>query len=199
VSPHRSRVSTARLRSTYEQTLEALDLRFEQLEAAVSSFDPDLDERTLSACWNSHDPEQRNRADAVLSSFEKTYMLLMDLIGLAAKLARRTGVIEGEQSPIDALRSAGVLSRPDQEALALQRTVRNESQHIYVELTMSSLREAVRAQMHATPRIVAAITAWVDSLDSRAKSDLDTPDLKPRSRQRTGQGHAASRADAPTP
>lgn len=167
MSPDRPRRSTEQLQGAYEETLHALRRRYEQLESAVAAFQPDLDEQALSVAWHSDDPLERNRADAVLSSFEKTYMLLMDLLTLSAKLARRREVIEGEESssPVKALRNVGVLSEPAEQALAMQREVRNASQHIYVELTMSALREAVIRQLQTTPRTVTAITAWIDSFD----------------------------------
>jgi len=167
VSPDRPRRSVQQLRGSYDETLDALRRRFEQLEAAVAAFQPDLDEPALSTAWHSEDPLQRNRADAVLSCFEKTYMLLMDVIALAAKLARRGGAIQADDSSsaMKMLRAAGVLSEPAEQALAMQREVRNASQHIYVELTMAVLRDAVIQQLRTTPRIVTSITTWVDSLD----------------------------------
>ncbi len=168
MSPNRPRRSTQQLRDSYEETLAALHLRFEQLEAAVAGFQPDLDERALSTAWLSDDPLQRNRADAVLSCFEKTYMLLMDLITLAVKLARRVGAVQADDScsAMKTLRDARVLSAPAEQALAVQREVRNASQHVYVELTMPVLRDAVNRQLRTTPRIVSAIAAWINSLDN---------------------------------
>jgi len=173
MSPHRPRRSVEQLRGSYEETLDALRRRFEQLEAALAAFGPDLDEQELSAAWNSEDPLQRNRADAVLSCFEKTYMLLMDVITLATKLARRTGAIQADDSSsaIQMLRDAGVLSEPATQALAVQREVRNASQHIYVELTMRALRDAVIQQLQTTPRIVTGIVTWVDSLDNLREAE----------------------------
>jgi len=51
------------LRDSYDETLDALRRRFEQLEAAVAQFPPDLDEQALSTAWYSGDPRERNRAD----------------------------------------------------------------------------------------------------------------------------------------
>ena len=92
MSPYRPQRSSEQLRESYDETLDALRRRFEQLEWAVAQFQPDLDEEAFSAAWYSDDPPERIRADSVLSSFEKTYMLLMDLIALSVKLARRLGV-----------------------------------------------------------------------------------------------------------
>jgi predicted nucleotidyltransferase len=149
----------------YNETLDALRRRFEQLEVAAAQFSPDLDEQALSAAWHSDDPLQRNRADSVLSSFEKTYMLLMDLVTLSVKLGRRLGTIEADQSlsPIDALSELQVLSQPARQALDAQREVRNYSQHVYVELTVAVLREAVKQQMKTTPFVITSIVSWVDS------------------------------------
>jgi hypothetical protein len=90
MSPPRAQRTAVQLRDSYNETLDALRRRFEQLEAAVAQFAPDLDERALSAAWHSEDPLERNRADNVLSSFEKTYMLLMDLVTLSVKRYRAT-------------------------------------------------------------------------------------------------------------
>jgi uncharacterized protein YutE (UPF0331/DUF86 family) len=153
------------LRDSYNETLDALRRRFEQLEAAVAQFPPDLDEQALSAAWHSDDPLERNRADSVLASFEKTYMLLMDLITLSVKLGRRLGVVSVDErlSSVETLRELRIVSQDAQDALDVQREVRNSSQHVYVELTVSALREAVRQQLDSTPRFIRSITSWVDS------------------------------------
>ncbi|MHB1468712.1 MAG: hypothetical protein ACYCX7_06120, partial [Solirubrobacteraceae bacterium] len=52
-----------------------------------------------------------------------------------------------------------------EQALAVQREVRNASQHVYVDLTMQVLRDAVAVQLNSTPRVVGSVTAWIDSLD----------------------------------
>lgn len=52
-----------------------------------------------------------------------------------------------------------------EEALEAQRRVRNSSQHVYVELSVSNVREAVKRQLDTTPAVVRSIIAWVDSLD----------------------------------
>jgi uncharacterized protein YutE (UPF0331/DUF86 family) len=165
VNPPRSKRSAEQLRESYEETLDALRSRFEQLEAAVAQFEPDLDEQAFSAAWNSGDPLERNRADNVLSSFEKTYMLIMDLITLSVKLARRLGVLDVDErlSPLQVLRELKVLSRSAEEALDVEREVRNASQHVYVELEISDVRKVVAVQLESSPRIVQSITAWVEA------------------------------------
>ena len=165
MSPPRAQRTTVQLRDSYNETLDALRRRFEQLETAVAQFPPNLDEQALSAAWHSDDPLERNRADNVLSSFEKTYMLLMDLVTLSVKLGRRLGAIDVDEelSAIEALRELQLVSRPASEALDAQREVRNSSQHVYVELTVSVLREAVEQQIESTPRVIRSIVSWVDS------------------------------------
>jgi predicted nucleotidyltransferase/uncharacterized protein YutE (UPF0331/DUF86 family) len=158
------------LRDSYNETLDALRRRFEQLEAAVAQFPPGLDEQALSAAWHSEDPVERNRADNVLSSFERTYMLLMDLATLSMKLGRRLGVVDGDErlSPVEALHELQILSQPACDALDAQREVRNSSQHVYVELAVSTLRGAVEQQLESTPRVIRSITSWVDSWPASA-------------------------------
>ncbi len=153
------------MRESYDETLDALRNRFEQLEAAVAQFEPDLDEQAFSAAWNSDDPLERNRADNVLSSFEKTYMLIMDLITLSVKLARRLGVLNLDErvSALQVLRELKVLSQSAEEALDVEREVRNASQHIYVELEISDVRKAVAVQLESSPRIVQSVTAWLEA------------------------------------
>jgi hypothetical protein len=165
VSPPRAQRTVVQLRDSYNETLDALRRRFEQLEAAVAQFPPDLDEQALSRAWSSDDPLERNRADSVLSSFEKTYMLLMDLVTLSVKLGRRLGAVDVDEelSPIDALRELRIVSQPARDALDVQREVRNSSRHVYVELTVSVLREAVEQQLESTPRVITSIVSWVDS------------------------------------
>jgi len=166
VNPHRPRRSSAQLRESYDETLDALRRRFEQLEWAVAQFQPDLDEKTFSAAWYSDDPSERIRADSVLSSFEKIYMLLMDLITLGVKIAVRSGALSIDRgaSPVAVLRELQIISQAAQDSLDVQREVRNSSQHIYVELTVSDLRDAVIQQIAGTPRIIRNITSWVDGL-----------------------------------
>jgi uncharacterized protein YutE (UPF0331/DUF86 family) len=170
VSPPRPQRSVVQLRDSYNETLDALRRRFEQLEAAVAQFPPDLDEQALSAAWHSDDPLERNRADSILSSFEKTYMLMIDLITLSVKLGRRLGAMGADEklSSIEALSELQIVSQHAQDALDVQREVRNASQHVYVELTVSTLREAVNQQLDSTPRVIRSITAWVDTLTEAA-------------------------------
>lgn len=158
------------MRMSYDETLDALRRRFEQLEWAVSQFQPDLDEEAFSAAWYSDDPSERTRADSVLSSFEKIYMLLMDLITLSVKIAGRLGalsVAEGASS-VETLSELRIISKPAQDSLDVQREVRNLSQHVYVELAVSDLRDAVMQQLESTPRMIGNITSWVDGLTDLA-------------------------------
>jgi hypothetical protein len=164
MNPHRPQRSSAQLRESYDETLDALRRRFEQLEWAVAQFQPDLDEQAFSAAWYSDDPSERIRADGVLSSFEKTYMLLMDLITLSVKIAMRSGTLSTDQgaSPVEVLHELQIISQPAHDSLAVQREVRNSSQHVYVELTVPDLRDAVLRQLDSTPRMIGNITSWVD-------------------------------------
>lgn len=170
MNPLRPRRSYEQLRESYDETLDALRRRFEQLEWAVAQFQPDLDEQALSVAWYSDDPSERNRADSVLSGFEKTYMLLMDLITLSVKIAGRLDALSVDErvSSVEALHKLQIISQPAQEALDVQREVRNSSQHVYVELTVSALRDSVEQQLHSTPRIIRNITSWVDALTEAA-------------------------------
>jgi hypothetical protein len=170
VNPHRPRRSSAQLRESYDETLDALRRRFEQLEWAVAQFQPDLDEKAFSAAWYSDDPSERIRADGVLSSFEKTYMLLMDLITLSVKIAVRSGALNSDQgaAPVEVLRELQIISQPAQDSLEVQREVRNSSQHIYVELTVSDLRDAIIQQLDTTPRMIGNVTSWIDGLTEAA-------------------------------
>jgi hypothetical protein len=166
LSPHRPRRSADQLRAAYEDTLDALRRRFEQLERSVAQFVPDLDEQALTTAWDSDDPAERNRADGVLSNFEKTYMLLMDLITVSVKLARRIGAIDDESTPPpELLANVGVIAHDAVVAIAKQREVRNTSQHIYVQLSMAVLRRTVLQQIETTPSTIRSVTAWVESLD----------------------------------
>jgi uncharacterized protein YutE (UPF0331/DUF86 family) len=170
VNPSRPRRSYEQLRESYDETLDALRRRFEQLEWAVAQFQPDLDEQAFSTAWYSDDPSERNRADGVLSGFEKTHMLLMDLITLSVKLARRLDALKVDEgaSSVEVLRELRVVSQTAKDALDVQREVRNLSQHVYVELTVSALRDAVTQQMDSTPRMIRDITSWVDALTEAA-------------------------------
>jgi hypothetical protein len=166
LNPQRPRRSTAQLRESYSETVVALGRQFEQLEVVVAQFDPDLDEQALVVAWDSDDPVERNRVGLLLACFEKTYMLLVDLIALSVKLARRIGAIEDESTPApELLVGAGVLSRDELTAIEKQRDVRNTSQHVYVELSMSDLRSAVLDQLKTTPGAIQSIATWVGSLE----------------------------------
>jgi hypothetical protein len=159
------------LRENYDEILDALRRRFEQLEWAVAQFQPDLDEQAFSAAWYSDDPPERNRADSVLSSFEKTYMLLVDLITISVKIAGRLSApsVGEKASSVEVLRELQVISQPAFDSLDVQREVRNLSQHVYVELTVPDLRDAVIQQLDTTPRTIRDIASWVDSLTDAAE------------------------------
>lgn len=163
----------AQLRESYSETVNALGRQFEQLEVVVGQFDPDLDEQALAAAWDSDDPIERNKAALLLGCFEKTYMLLVDLVTLSVKLARRLGAsteAEGSSS-IEVLCDLGVISQDAQAAIENQRQVRNTSQHIYVELSMPELRDAVLHQLDTTPAVIQSIAAWVESLEQVPGAD----------------------------
>jgi uncharacterized protein YutE (UPF0331/DUF86 family) len=156
----------AQLRESYSETVNMLGRQFEQLEVVVAQFDPDLDEHALVAAWDSDDPAERNRAGLLLACFEKTHMLLMDLITLSVKLARRIGAIDDESTLApEFLVNAGVISSDALEAIGKQREVRNTSQHIYVQLSIPELRSAVLDQLKTTPGAIQSIAAWVESLE----------------------------------
>ncbi len=94
-------------------------------------------------------------------------MLLMDLIALSVKLARRIGETDDEgTSPLELLANAGVISRDALAAIGKQRDVRNTSQHIYVRLSMAVLRGAVLQQIETTPSTIRNVAVWVESLES---------------------------------
>ena len=59
--------------------------------------------------------------------------------------------VDEELSSIDALQELQIVSLASREALDVQREVRNSSQHVYVELTVPVLREAVEQQLESTP------------------------------------------------
>lgn len=94
-------------------------------------------------------------------------MLLVDLITLSVKLGMRTGASTEDKSasPVEVLRDSGVISHDAQVAIEEQRDVRNTSQHVYVELSMSALRSAVLRQLETTPAAIQDIAAWVESLE----------------------------------
>lgn len=173
MNPHRPRRSSEQLRESYDETLDALRRRFEQLEWAVAQFQPDLDEQAFSAAWHSNDPPERNRADSVLASFEKTHTLLMDLVTLSVKLARRLGAegVDEKSSPIDVLHELRIISQHARDALDVQRKLRNLSQHVYVEVTVQAVREAVKEQLDSTPHLIGNITSWVDALTEVAEEE----------------------------
>ncbi len=150
------------------ETVAAIGRYFEQLEVAVAQFGPDLEEQALIGAWDSDDPADRNRVGLLLGCFEKTHMLLMDLIGLSVKLAMRLGAIEETNAPAsEVLLDRQVISQAVQTAIENQRKVRNTSQHVYVELSMSALRQAVLGQLDTTPGAIQSIAAWVESLEQR--------------------------------
>lgn len=158
----------AQLRESYAETVDALRRTFEQLSVAAAQFEPDLDEQALVSAWDSDDPTERNRVGLLLACCEKTYMLLADLIVLSVKLGRRLGALnENEDAPpLDVLRGLGVITHEVQAAIEQQRKVRNTSQHIYVELSMSELRTAVLGQLETTPATIQRVAGWVESLES---------------------------------
>jgi uncharacterized protein YutE (UPF0331/DUF86 family) len=122
----------------------------------------------MVAAWESDDPVERNRVGLLLGCFEKTYMLLMDLITISTKLARRIGAIDEEKtSALELLVNARVISHDDLQAVEKQREVRNKSQHTYVELSMSELRNAVLLQLYTTPRTIQGIARWVATFEDR--------------------------------
>jgi hypothetical protein len=166
------------LRESYTEIVAAIGRQFEQLEVVVAQFDPDLDEQALISAWDSENPVERNRVGLLLGCFEKTYMLLMDLITVSVKLVRRIGAIDDESTPPpELLANVGVISHDAVVAIAKQREVRNTSQHVYVQLSMAVLRSTVLQQIETTPSTIRSVTAWVESLDDMGDIALRTAAL----------------------
>ena len=168
MNPHRPRRSVAQLRESYAETVNALRRTFEQLSVAAAPFEPTLDESALVSAWDSDDPIERNQVGLLIACCEKTYMLLVDLIGLSVKLGRRLGALNEDENapPLDVLCGLGLITHQVQAAIEQQRKVRNTSQHIYVELSMSELRTAVLGQLDTTPAAIQSVAGWVESLES---------------------------------
>lgn len=168
MNPHRPRRNVAQLRESYAETVGALRRTFEQLGVAAAQFEPALDEQALVSAWDSDDPTERNQVGLLLACCEKTYMLLMDLVVLSVRLGRRLGALNEDEDapPLEVLCDLGVITHEVQAALEQQRKVRNTSQHIYVELSMSELRVAALGQLRTTPAAIRNIAAWVESLES---------------------------------
>ena len=173
MNPHRPRRNVAQLRESYAETVGALRRTFEQLSVAEAQFEPDLDEQALPSAWDSDDPTERNRVGLLLACCEKTYMLLMDLIVLSVKLGRRLGALNEDEDapPLEVLCDLGVITNEAQAALEQQRKVRNTSQHIYVELSVSDLRVAALDQLRTTPAAIRSIDTWVKSLEPASEAD----------------------------
>lgn len=168
MNPHRPRRNVAQLRESYAETVGALRRTFEQLSVAAAQFEPDLEEQALVSAWDSDDPTERNRAGLLLACCEKTYMLLMDLIVLSVKLGRRLGALNEDEDapPLEVLGDLGVITHEARAVLEQQRKVRNTSQHIYVELSMSELRVAALGQLRTTPVTIQRVAGWVGSLET---------------------------------
>lgn len=91
----------------------------------------------------------------------------------AKEIAGRLGALSVDEgaSSVETLSELQIISKPAQDSLDVQREVRDLSQHVYVELTVSALRDAVIQQMDSTPRIIGNIASWVDTLIKAADSD----------------------------
>jgi hypothetical protein len=80
-------------------------------------------------------------------------------------------VESGSVSASEVLREQEVLSRAALAAIENQREVRNTSQHIYAELSVSELRSAVLGQLETTPRAIQGIVAWVELLENESRGE----------------------------
>ncbi len=79
MTPERSASSDEDLIDRFNQALDELRRKQEQLEVAVADFSGAEPEREFQEAWESDDPRERNRAELAHSAFERSHQMLMDL------------------------------------------------------------------------------------------------------------------------
>lgn len=168
MNPPRPTSSDADLHERLDRTFVALRRQFEQLELAFEPWRGDDGHWAFNAAYASDDPAERNRTELVHANFERCHQLMRDSIELAAKLGERAKVLPKPagktENRISVMAREGILTAADEALMHEHMTVRNESQHAYVETAGNQVYEAAQAQLKHGPALVARIVKFADRL-----------------------------------
>ena len=153
-------------RNALDDALGQLARTMEQLETAVSAFQPDFDLSAFEASWYSKDSEERNRAMLVRSNMDDLHNLCQSLIGLSVRVAQDLGAIATDRktSAADQLRAQRLYPEEAEQVISEITDLRNRSQHEYWMLAPGDVHTAVNHQRQHLPAFIAEVGAWVEGL-----------------------------------
>ncbi len=167
MTPPRQSASDADLLARLDRTFVALQRQHEQLELALEPWRSDRGHRAFTAAYDSDDPAERNRAELVHANFERYHQLTRDVIELSGKLAERAGRLPkpgNSRDRVDVLLQEGIITRGDESSLRQHATVRNDSQHAYVETGAKHVYEAAQRQLEEGRRLVGRLATFVEAM-----------------------------------
>jgi uncharacterized protein YutE (UPF0331/DUF86 family) len=155
-------------RGALDDALGQLARTMEQLETAVSAFQPDFDLRAFEVAWDSEDSEDRNRAMLVRSNMDDLHNLCQSLIGLSVRVAQDLGAIAADRRTpaADQLKAQRLYSEEAEKVIGEITDLRNRSQHEYWMLKPEDVHTAVNHQRQRLPAFIAGVGGWVESLSS---------------------------------
>jgi uncharacterized protein YutE (UPF0331/DUF86 family) len=164
--PTRPPVADEARRRAFEQALQQLARTMEQMETAVSAFQPDFDLGAFTQAWYSQAPAERNRAMLVRSNMDDLQNLCQSLIDRSVRVAQDIGAIPADRKTQAAEQLRGLGLFPKEVHLVIQEVndLRNTSQHAYWILSPDEVHAAVNHQRNVLPAFIAALGEWVEGL-----------------------------------
>ena len=159
MAPRRARTSDDDLVDRFERASIELRRKLEQLGAALERFD---DAAAYERAWASPDPSQRNLAEQVHATFERSHQLLMDLAVIAVKLGeRRKSLPPSNARMTERLVRARVIGAVEAGLVEDHRELRNQSQHWYMEQVPAEVWSAASTQLKRAAGIAGKLACWV--------------------------------------
>jgi hypothetical protein len=134
------------------------------LKAAIEDeFGPDFDRARWVAAFESEEPEDVNRVSAVVGAFERIVNGLVEAArsGLVASGGSRPGgTPESVRGDLTRIRDDGGLRDAQLDLLVDLSRLRNELQHVYVEVTADMVRDGVRRLRGTLGDLLKSLNAW---------------------------------------
>jgi uncharacterized protein YutE (UPF0331/DUF86 family) len=169
MNPPRPPSTDPDLRERLDRTFVGLRRQFEQLELAFEPWRGEEGHWAFNAAFASADPAERNRTELVHANFERCHQLIRDSIELAGKLGERAEMLPKpsgkSEDRIRVMAREGILTAGDETLMREHVSVRNESQHAYVETAAKQVYEAAEAQLKHGPALVARIVKFAERLE----------------------------------
>jgi uncharacterized protein YutE (UPF0331/DUF86 family) len=133
------------------------------LRTAMAEFGDDFDLDAFRTAYASEDPFELNRVKAVERGVDQLYNYIAELAAFGLELAGLRGRRDetNARRDLDALRSAGVLSRELTRRMQRLRELRRMLVHEYATATAEQVHESALIVVRDFPTFYEAYRAWI--------------------------------------